>query len=406
MPQGPGSTHRVLNVDLDRDDDPTAPAPGWAPRRMVRLVGALRELSRRAAESGATPLSLLRRAMRLRRTGGLGLRDCIDQGLLDPALPSHALDAALSKMRMVELQRPLNPQSRECLTEDKALYYAYCQSLGVPVPKLYAVFGSLGGYDRYGKDLVGKSPWVDFIEHTLPDEFVVKPAYGYYGIGVRVFQRDGHDLVDHSGRQRTAANLFDELHAGGAFRKFIFQERMRPHSRLAELSNSLALQTARVITLVRDDGKVTVENAILRLARSDQIIDNIHGGRTGNLAARIDLQTGRLAEGWMFDEHRSLIRTDRHPQSRNALRGFQLPDWQRALSLVRRAAVLFLPSRCLGWDVAFTGNGPLLLEANMHWDPLNLMGIDLSAAAGQRTLRDSLHDMRLIGSNHPAQAED
>ena len=29
----------------------------------------------------------------------------------------------------------------------------------------------------------------------------------------------------------------------------------------------------------------------------------------------------------------------------------------------------FLPSRCLGWDIAITSAGPVLIEANRYWDP-------------------------------------
>ena len=66
-----------------------------------------------------------------------------------------------------------------------------------------------------------------------------------------------------------------------------------------------------------------------------------------------------------------------------ALAGFRLPLWEEAKSLVARAATLFLPMRCIGWDVALTPSGPALIEANMWWDPSNLLGVDLSDGNGR-----------------------
>jgi hypothetical protein len=39
--------------------------------------------------------------------------------------------------------------------------------------------------------------------------------------------------------------------------------------------------------------------------------------------------------------------------------------------LVEGVAPKFLPARLLGWDVAFTPNGPVIIETNACWDPLN-----------------------------------
>jgi hypothetical protein len=50
---------------------------------------------------------------------------------------------------------------------------------------------------------------------------------------------------------------------------------------------------------------------------------------------------------------------------------FKLPHWQEARKLAERAARLFLPLRTIGWDVALTEEGPLLLEGNAEWDPFN-----------------------------------
>lgn len=41
--------------------------------------------------------------------------------------------------------------------------------------------------------------------------------------------------------------------------------------------------------------------------------------------------------------------------------------WEEAFALVRGAAPHFLPLRTLGWDIAITPDGPMIIEANAHW---------------------------------------
>ena len=53
------------------------------------------------------------------------------------------------------------------------------------------------------------------------------------------------------------------------------------------------------------------------------------------------------------------------------IEGFQLPVWTEACQLAREAARLFLPLRFVGWDIALTETGPVLVEANWNSDPPN-----------------------------------
>jgi hypothetical protein len=60
-----------------------------------------------------------------------------------------------------------------------------------------------------------------------------------------------------------------------------------------------------------------------------------------------------------------------HPKTGAPFADFQLPHWQEARKLAEHAAVLFLPLRTIGWDLALTDDGPLLLQGNAEWDPVN-----------------------------------
>lgn len=56
------------------------------------------------------------------------------------------------------------------------------------------------------------------------------------------------------------------------------------------------------------------------------------------------------------------------PGSMQSFSGFRLPYWNEALELCLQAHSMFsdFPSVC--WDVAFTPEGPVLVEGNHDWD--------------------------------------
>jgi hypothetical protein len=353
--------------------------------RLLRRGWLLLRTYRAAARGyGTSLLFLLRRGLPLVRRRGFRLREVLREGLLDPALPEGVLAACIGKTALVSLQKSVNPPQRECLTEDKSLFYPYCSGLGLPVPALYAVLGRQGGYTPSGRTLAGREAWAEFLSGDVPEHLVVKPAFGYYGLGVRVLRRVGGAFLDDKGRTLAPAALYDELAAERKFRKFVFQERLFPHPELVRLSGTAALQTIRMVTYV-EDGEVECNHAFLRIAVGTNLVDNYHDGKSGNLAACVGVRDGCLREGWGAPLNGvGFRRVTHHPGTGVALAGFRLPLWEEAKSLVARAATLFLPMRCIGWDVALTPSGPALIEANMWWDPSNLLGVDLSEGNGRQ----------------------
>jgi hypothetical protein len=92
------------------------------------------------------------------------------------------------------------------------------------------------------------------------------------------------------------------------------------------------------------------------------------------MVGEICLATGRI--NWMRTARPDgvgLVEVTRHPVTGAVLPGFQLPLWPEACALARRAALSFRPLLTVGWDIAFTPDGPLLIEGNAWWDPPNQM---------------------------------
>jgi len=336
--------------------------------RAGRLIGDLRHAKR---SYGASWGFILRRFFGPLRRRGLHRRGAIAEGLLDPRISEDALDLTLPKAHLMRLQNRVNPRSFTALTEEKVIFYAYCSARNLPVPRFFCFTAKPVGYSADGAPVASPGDWRTFAA-SLPDEFVVKPSHGAWGRGVRAFRREDGGFVDDSGGRWKAEELGRATITHPAYDSFLIQERLHDHPGLARLSGSTSLQTVRIQSWIRGDGEVTLPMAFLKVIASDGLVDNYDHGRTGNLVAYVDPSTGDLEGavgprtiGGLPCIHRV------HPRTAVCFDGFRIPLWKEVCSLVRRAAGVFVPLRAIGWDVAITPSGPVLLEGNNYWDPPN-----------------------------------
>lgn len=337
--------------------------------RALRVARLLRRAARRH-DAGVVAVS--RRALRLYRVDGFRLAEAAPLGLLDPRVPDEALARYASRRRLRPIQARLNASGLSALTEDKAVFYLFCRRLGLPIPALYALFyRGAAGWGEGGTVLADRRAWRALLDR-LPDEFVVKPARASFGRGVTLVHREGGAFVDHLGRRASADELLDRLDADPEDEAFVVQERLRNHAELVRLSGSDTLQTMRIHTLVAPDGDCRVLEASLKVVTGDAIIDNIEDGRTGNVIAPISLPDGRLGQAVRESpDALACVSLAEHPRTGRRFEEITLPGWAEACALVRGAALEFLPLRALGWDVALTPRGPVIVEANMWWGPPN-----------------------------------
>jgi hypothetical protein len=130
---------------------------------------------------------------------------------------------------------------------------------------------------------------------------------------------------------------------------------------------------------------------LFRIVVGANFYDN---GLSGNLIANIDPVSGRLttATGATPNGIGFSVLTN-HPKTGAPFADFQLPHWQEARKLAEHAAMLFLPLRTIGWDLALTDDGPLLLEGNAEWDPVNHLVVH-AGPEHQLELADFLNRLR------------
>ncbi len=334
-------------------------------RRLGRIARGLREA---ADAHDASLLGVSRRALALSREGG-ALDEADHAGLLDPRLPPEYLARYTSVAEAFALQDRINPRGMVNLAHDKVLFAEWLTQRGLPVPATIAVFDRSGpGWTADGSLLPEAADWIRLLS-GLQRDLVLKPIRGHLGYEVRVLRPDGGGFRSGGGPVISPAEIVATM-AASRFDGFVLQERLRPHREIVALTGSEALQTLRITTLADADGRPWAVAPFLRIASGSSDIDNFRGGTSGNLVAPLHLEDGRLFRGLGAEPGgRGLREIVHHPDTGREIEGFEVPGWNAALDLALRAARESLPLHTVGWDIAPTENGPVIVEANPQWNP-------------------------------------
>jgi hypothetical protein len=211
---------------------------------------------------------------------------------------------------------------------------------------------------------------------------VIKPDSAEWGMDILVFTGlESGELVHTTGKRFTDAQLHEtlcrqQLRTGTFPRtgRFVVQRRVTAHAELRSF-NPVTLPTIRVVTCL-DDEDVWVPRAVLKLPVGRAGVDNFHAG---GIACPVDPQTGVVSPGIPKNGFDWL---SIHPESGIRFEGMRLPYWPEVLATVNRAAPLFGDLKCLGWDLAITDSGPLLIEANYEW------GVDIVQRPHRRGINE------------------
>lgn len=129
-----------------------------------------------------------------------------------------------------------------------------------------------------------------------------------------------------------------------------------------------SVNTLRVVTLLVD-GEAKFVYALLRMGSGQGYVDNISSGGMYTLVG----PEGTLEFPAFCDK--TGLYYDSHPATGTVFAGFRLPYFADAVELCRRAALVEPKLGYIGWDVAITPTGPVLVEGN------NLPGYDMAQNA-------------------------
>jgi hypothetical protein len=221
----------------------------------------------------------------------------------------------------------------DCVLTDKARFAERCVAAGLPIPETIATVK--------GADLT-------MLAEPGGRSLVAKPVAGEGGDGLTM-------LGPIAGEQA----LRGAMRSLGTDEAVVIQPLIETHAELRDLSLA-ALPTVRIVTMLDEHSRPEIVSATFRCPSDPQArVDNM---KAGGLIVAVELESGRLGaacKGYGGGDYRQ------HPVTGADIEGRILPDWVTACGLVRRAhGEAFADYALIGWDVALTPDGPVLIEGN------------------------------------------
>jgi hypothetical protein len=333
-----------------------------------------RDLKAASAETGVSVAAMLRDLLVLNARHQLGIRAYFQYRLFDPRLTlkqkaEYLPDTHWANQRFWAL---LNPPRYRLPFANKLVFNRVFGGAGLPVAQILGVYDPVVGWTSENGSLRNAAELAQWLDRHGCKGFVFKPVWGSEGCQVLVFT--GAD-PNHPGSFRSMAGDRYDAESLAAFahntaaltnvglgdpRPYLLEGRLKPHPVLAEFVGP-TLCCVRVVTAIGISGKPSIVGAVYKLQPEPLGVDHLSYGALG---CWVDLETGALAAGRSRHDFKyvSVI-----PGTAREFVGFQLPEWDAAKSLALRAAAVFPWARSIGWDIALSDQGPMLIEGNAHW---------------------------------------
>lgn len=147
--------------------------------------------------------------------------------------------------------------------------------------------------------------------------------------------------------------LYQDLKAA---KKYLVEDEIIQSKALNEI-NPNVVNSFRVVTLYKDGRAHVIANAL----RVNQDATNIIGS-TNDLYFSLN-EKGKIDSN-VIDDYGNIYQE--HPLTKKAFKDVTIPDVKKAFEMCKEAARKIPEERYIGWDVAFSNKGPVLVEGNEY----------------------------------------
>ena len=202
--------------------------------------------------------------------------------------------------------------------------------------------------DYLGRDFldIGEASYDDFVAFCQgKDRIFAKPNDSCSGKGIyRNFSLD--ETTD-------LKELYDYLKENHLF----VEDSILQHEQMSLLHPS-SINTVRITTVLDQNDQAHVMYALQRIGIGDMSVDNVGSGGIYTVLS----EEGKIIHPCWSDK--TITTYTEHPTSGMPLIGFQVPYFKEALQLCKKAAQVEKQIRYVGWDIAISNKGPIIVEGN------------------------------------------
>ncbi len=247
------------------------------------------------------------------------------------------------------------------INQDKFYFYLFLSRLGVRTPKVYCF---VKNKTLLYADELYKIDRTKSVREQLKSIFsedldaFAKPSNGMLGRGIfRLLVKGGQVYVNDE--KKSVDELIDMVLSAD----YIVQERIVQHEKMSALCPS-SVNTIRLQTVLDKDGNVIPFGPGVRIGRMGSLVDN---WALGGVFVGIDQKTEKLKDIGILKPKYGTKVTE-HPDTHIRFEGYQIPFYKEAEQMAVELHKKMYRSHSIGWDIAISENGPVIIEGNDRWE--------------------------------------
>lgn len=268
---------------------------------------------------------------------GMFMKDFTDKELMKSYLPQGAYGR-------ITADKNLN---YHILIDDKILFHDIMTTYHLPVPERYFVYEA--GTFRDHENILDDDHVNAILSVADGDRIYIKRFRGGAASGISIATKSPTGYVLETGEVLTAEvirKVFGDSN-------YIFEKQLVQDPVLSAF-NSDTVNTLRIMTY-----KDKVVSCSVRMGRRGSFVDN---AAKGGIVCSLDMETGCLEEYGLREY--DLTKYYEHPDSHLKFDGVLIPQWPAAKALVEKTIKIMPYYNSVGFDVATTVDGPVIIEIN------------------------------------------
>lgn len=258
-------------------------------------------------------------------------------------------------------------------SQHKVLEKAVLQLFKIETAEFIGFLHQRIGYSSNGSFLRNKEDLVRVASNYINQIICIKTVEGFGGSGFSAFlvkkEEAGYVFIHPISRSVVSiSDWFDQsvVNTNG----YIIEKYINQHELLKRLHPS-SVNTARM-WLIQLPHETKVIGAYLRIGQKSNMVDNVG---CGGLFCPIDIEIGRVK--YAIDDTKPWETIHNHPDTNSKIFDIYLPHWQASMDLACKALESFPHMRFAGVDVAYSENGPVMIELNVWPDQIGCAWMDL-----------------------------
>ena len=215
------------------------------------------------------------------------------------------------------------------------------------------IFDNKNEFNEVFKDYIGR----EFIDLTTASKEEIEK---FYKTRKKVFCKPQDNSGGRGIEKLETKNFkdFDEFYKYITDKKFgTLEDIIENHPDIAKLY-PYSVNTMRIITMLDQKGEAHCVYAVFKMGKDGRVVDNygLHGP--------IDMETGKFLYPAHSGDTTEDVSYTEHPYSHIKLIGYKVPMFKEAIELAKKAALVIPQMRYVGWDIAITPTGPVIIEGN------------------------------------------